>query len=170
MSADVFHLHTWLWLPAPRERVFAFFSDADNLERITPAFLNFHVRTPAPIAMASGTRIDYRLHLHGIPLRWRSEISDWDPPSAFRDTQLRGPYKQWIHTHTFEEQNNGTMVRDDVRYRLPGPAITARLVNRLMVSRDTKKIFEFRHQALCEIFATHAPASVGPVVIDIDTP
>ena len=76
MSADVFHLHTWLWLPAPRERVFAFFSDAENLERITPAFLNFHVRTPAPIAMASGTRIDYRLHLHGIPLRWRSEISD----------------------------------------------------------------------------------------------
>ena len=82
--ADVYTLSTWQWIPLPRDRVFAFFSDAFNLERITPDLLRFRVLTPAPIGMRPGALIDYRLSLRGIPMRWRSEITEWDPPTSLR--------------------------------------------------------------------------------------
>jgi len=160
---DTYHLDTWLWLPAPRSDVFAFFSDAHNLERITPPFLDVRVLTAAPIAVSRGTRIDYRLRLHGVPLRWTSEITQWEPPERFVDAQHRGPYAEWIHTHMFEERDGGTMVRDHVRYRLRGPLVVARLVNRLLVAPDTTAIFEFRQRALSDRFAAGGRARLGPV-------
>jgi len=114
-------LTTWQWLPRPREEVFRFFSDARNLQHITPAFLHFHVLTPNPIEMRRGALIDYRLKLRGVPLRWRSEITSWEPPQRFSDIQVRGPYAEWVHTHAFEEKDGGTLVTDVVRYRLRGP-------------------------------------------------
>lgn len=154
---------TWQWLPRPRDEVFQFFSDAGNLQRITPAFLHFHVLTPGPIAMRPGTLIDYRLKLHGVPIRWRSRITTWEPPVRFSDIQLRGPYAEWNHTHTFAEEDGGTLVRDVVRYRLWGPAFASRLINRLLVAPDTRRIFEFRHKALEEIFGVTSQARAGEI-------
>ena len=155
---------TWQWLPRPREEVFRFFSDAGNLQRITPPFLHFQVLTRAPIAMRQGALIDYRLKLHGIPMRLRSEITAWEPPVRFADVQVRGPYAEWNHTHTFEEEEGGTMVRDVVRYRLRGPAFASRLINRLLVAPDTRRIFEFRHTALEEIFGVRNQGRAGEIV------
>ena len=132
-------VHTYqaeLWLPRPRPEVFAFFAEARNLEAITPPWLKFEVLTPAPIAMRAGTLIDYRLRLHGFPIRWRTEITLWEPPVRFADTQLRGPYRLWEHTHTFVEKDGGTLCRDEVRYAVPGGA----LIERLFVRRDVEKI------------------------------
>src|SRR5204863_7291836 len=137
-----FHFETELWLPRPRAEVFNFFSDSHNLENITPPFLKFVVLTPGPIEMRQGTLIDYRLRIRGFPVRWRTLISAWEPPFRFVDEQVRGPYRQCIHEHTFKEQDGGTTMRDSVRYRVPGGA----LVNRLFVRADVERIFDFRRQ------------------------
>jgi ligand-binding SRPBCC domain-containing protein len=166
VSADTYRLTTWLWLPEPRERVFGFFADAHNLERITPHFLRFRILNASPIVMGPGALIDHTLRLHGVPIKWRTEITLWEPPTRFCDTQLRGPYREWIHTHTFDELDGGTMVRDEVRYQLPGPAFASRIVNALLVAPDARRIFEFRHHALCETFNARHTARVGPVTVE----
>ena len=135
-------LRAEVWLPRPVREVFAFFADAHNLGVLTPAFLHFEVLSPAPISMGVGTLIDYRIRLRGIPIRWRTRITVWDPPRRFVDAQLRGPYRLWEHTHTFEDRDDGTMVVDSVRYALPGPAFASAIVNRLIVARDLTRIFE----------------------------
>jgi ligand-binding SRPBCC domain-containing protein len=143
-----FIFETELWLPHPRNEVFAFFGDAHNLERITPPWVNFAVLTPAPIVMRPGILIDYRIRIHGVPVRWRTEISAWQPPFQFVDEQRRGPYRLWHHTHTFEEREGGTLCRDRVRYWPRGGA----LMNWLFVRKDVERIFEYRRQRLVEIF------------------
>jgi ligand-binding SRPBCC domain-containing protein len=153
-----FTLQTELWLSRPRNQVFSFFAEARNLEALTPPWLKFEVLTPAPIAMRSGTLIDYRIRVHGIPIRWRTEITAWDPPHRFVDVQLRGPYTLWHHTHTFEERDGGTLCRDHVRYRPRGGA----LINRLFVRRDVDRIFQYRQQRMRELFSTRPNATVHP--------
>lgn len=138
-----------LLLPRPAAEVFPFFADAANLEVITPPWLRFEILTPRPIAMGAGTLIEYRLRLHGIPLRWQSEITVWEPPHRFVDEQRRGPYRRWIHEHTFAERDGRCEVRDFVRYRVPFGAAA----DRLFVRRDVRRIFEYRARRLVEIFA-----------------
>jgi ligand-binding SRPBCC domain-containing protein len=150
-----FTLHDELWLPRPIAEIFPFFADAANLEKITPSWLNFHILTPAPIAMQPGTLIDYRLKVHGLPLRWRTEIVEWDPPHRFVDVQLKGPYQLWHHTHTFIEKDGGTLCTDDVRYR----PIGGWLINTLFVKRDVRTIFGYRRKRLNEIFGSAADPS-----------
>lgn len=143
-------------LEHPLEQVFAFFAEARNLEAITPSWLSFTVLTPEPVAMAAGTQIDYRLRVHGVPLRWTSRIEEWAPGSSFVDRQLRGPYRLWHHRHTFRERGGATIVRDTVDYALPlGPA--GELAHAVFVRRDLERIFAFRHEAVARILA--APAS-----------
>jgi ligand-binding SRPBCC domain-containing protein len=144
-----FEFRDELWLPTPRDEVFDFFSQARNLELITPPWLSFKVLTPEPIEMRRGTLIDYRLGWHGIPLRWRSEIEEWDPPHRFVDTQLRGPYRLWHHQHVFDEVDGGTRISDHVRYAAPGGA----LVNRLFVARDVRRIFDYRRETIKGVFS-----------------
>ncbi len=145
-----FVLHAEQWLPCPRAKLFEFFSDAFQLETLTPPLLRFQVLTPAPIVIRAGTLIDYKLRLHGIPIRWQSEISVWEPPLRFVDRQTRGPYRLWNHEHRFVEQEGGTLVIDHVNYRAPGGS----LVNRLFVVPDLRKIFGFRMQKLQKLFGT----------------
>jgi ligand-binding SRPBCC domain-containing protein len=137
-----------LWLPRPLAVVFPFFADAYNLETLTPPWVNFKILTPKPIAMHAGAKIDYRIRIHGIPVRWRTEIMVWEPPHRFKDVQLRGPYRQWIHTHEFTEQDGGTLCRDRVEYAVWG----GHLINRLMVRRDVEKIFGYRRETLQRLF------------------
>lgn len=135
-------------LRLPRERAFGFFSRAENLEAITPPWLGFRLLTPTPLALGPGSVIDYRLRLHGLPVRWRTRIETWEPPSVFADRQIRGPYALWHHTHRFEEAENGsTLMTDVVRYahRL-GPLGT--LAERVVVRRDLECIFDFRREAI----------------------
>lgn len=136
------------WLPRPRDEVFPFFADAFNLERITPPLLRFRVVSTSPIEMRQGTLIDYRLRIHGLPVRWQSEITIWEPPHRFVDEQRRGPYRQWWHEHSFEERDGGTVCRDVVRYAAPGGT----LVHRWLVEPDVRRIFEFRRAELARIF------------------
>ena len=147
-----FTLQTEVWLPRPRSEVFSFFAEARNLQTITPPWLRFDVLTPAPIVMRPGTLIDYRISVHGLPVRWRTEITEWDPPHQFVDVQLRGPYTLWHHTHTFEEREGGTLCRDRVRYRPRGGA----LLDWLFVRRDVARIFQYRQQRLRELFSAAA--------------
>jgi ligand-binding SRPBCC domain-containing protein len=132
------------WLPQPPEVVFQFFGDAANLDAITPPWLNFKIITPPPIVMRPGTLIDYRLRLRGFPLRWRTHISVWEPPFRFVDEQLRGPYRQWIHEHTFVASRGGTLARDHIRYAVPFDW----LVHRWLVRPDIERIFAHRLGAL----------------------
>jgi ligand-binding SRPBCC domain-containing protein len=137
-----------LWVPRPRDEVFAFFADAANLEAITPPWLNFHVLNPA-LVIHEGVLIDYRLTLYGIPLKWQSEISRWEPPTSFVDEQRKGPYRRWVHVHTFADERGGTRVGDAVEFEVPFGWLVGRLVQ-----RDVNRIFAFRQQALRQRFGS----------------
>lgn len=137
-----------LWLPQPRDKVFAFFSDAQNLDLITPPWLHFRTITPGSCEMRLDTIIDHRLRIHGVSLRWRSKVTVWDPPARFVDEQLRGPYRLWIHEHRFEEQNGGTVVHDHVRYAV----LFDLLLHRLLIRPGIERIFAYREKKLREIF------------------
>lgn len=139
------------WTPRPLDEVFTFFSDAGNLADLTPPFLGFRILTPAPIRMGRGARIKYRLGVHGILVHWTTEIREWQPPHRFIDVQLSGPYALWHHTHRFEDCDGGTRLRDVVRYRLPF-GILGRALNGLMVSRDVRRIFDYREKRVRELF------------------
>jgi ligand-binding SRPBCC domain-containing protein len=143
-------LHRELTLDLPREQVFEFFADAGNLERITPPELSFHIITPQPIEVHKGTLIDYKLKLHGLPMTWRTEITTWNPPFEFVDTQLRGPYAQWIHRHTFTEiDESKTLIEDEVRYRLPLEPLGD--IAHFIVRRELNYIFDYRQKAVKKI-------------------
>ena len=142
-------------LAAPLETVFAFFSNARNLEVLTPPWLRFQVLTEGEIPMSRGAQIAYRLRLHGIPLRWRSEITAWEPPHRFVDEQVTGPYRSWVHEHRFEvEERPGrgpvVIASDEVHYQAPGGA----LVERLLVTPDVRRIFRYRTATLKERFGS----------------
>lgn len=141
-----------LTLDRPIKTIFDFFADAANLERITPPELKFHIITEQPIQIEKGTLIDYSLKMRGFPVKWRTEISVWEPPHKFVDRQLRGPYKQWIHTHSFTEIDAGkTLIEDEVRYRLPLEPLGD--IAHFLVRRELDYIFDYRQKAVAEILA-----------------
>ena len=146
------HFHAEQWLERPVEEVFAFFSDANNLEAITPKQLQFHILTPGPIQLQAGARIEYQLKLYGVPVKWATLIESWEPPRQFVDVQLRGPYRVWRHTHRFAAEGTGTRIFDDVDYKLPfGPL--GRLVEALWARREIGKIFNYRTGVIARRFS-----------------
>ena len=144
---STFSLKSEVRVPRPIGEVFTFFSDARNLEKLTPNSLRFKIFAPCPLMMQVGTLIDYSIRIHGMPLRWRSEIVVWEPPFRFVDEQLRGPYKTWIHEHKFVGLDGHTLVSDKVDYCPRVSWLTYK-----WVERDLKKIFEYRHQKLSQVF------------------
>ena len=175
-------LESAMELPLPRAEVFAFFAAAGNLQKITPPELGLTIVTPADIVIRKDTLLEYRLRLFGIPLGWVSRISVWDPPVRFVDEQVRGPYTQWLHEHTFEEKTDGgarrpragggepgsvagsgapgasTIIRDRVRYRLPLEPLgdLALPLVRLQLAR----IFAFRERAVRDALLPRADAAL----------
>jgi ligand-binding SRPBCC domain-containing protein len=135
---------------APRPAVFAFFSDARNLEAITPAFLRFSVEADGPIPMHPGALVRYRLSLFGVPFRWLTRIEAWEPERRFVDVQLRGPYRLWRHEHRFEPRADGTLVTDRVEYALPLGPLGA-LAHALFVRRTLARIFDFRAERIAAL-------------------
>lgn len=139
-----------LTLDLPIVKVFDFFADAVNLERITPPELNFKIITAQPIDIRKGALIDYRLKLRGFPLTWKTEISVWNPPYEFVDRALKSPYRQWIHRHTFTEvEMNKTLIEDEVRYRLPLEPFGD--LAHFFVRKELNYIFDFRQKSVAEI-------------------
>jgi ligand-binding SRPBCC domain-containing protein len=135
----------------PLREVFPFFERPENLAKITPPSLGFSVQTPSPIEMKAGAVIDYGIRVIGIPMRWRSLISAYEPPVMFVDEQVIGPYALWHHTHTFREENGATVIEDVVRYALPfGPL--GWLAHRLFVRRRLEAIFAYRTNVIEAVF------------------
>jgi ligand-binding SRPBCC domain-containing protein len=140
-------------VPLPPGDVFAFFSDASNLESLTPPFLRFHILTPMPVEMRVGTHIDYALSLLRVPIRWRSRITEWEPGVRFVDEQEEGPYAIWRHTHAFESEGpSSTLVRDTVEYAEP-LGVLGSLAHVLFVERALGRIFDFRRDAVRRLLA-----------------
>jgi len=142
-------------IPRPLGETFAFFSDAHNLEAITPPWLHFRI-LEAPGQVRRGALLRYRLRLFGVPVRWKTEIVDWRPPRSFTDLQLRGPYRLWEHTHRFRAVAGGTEMHDFVRYRVSGGPL-APLAARLFVGRWVEEIFSYRARRLTELLGPVAP-------------
>lgn len=144
MREYVFHQEQRLELP--RELMFSFFADAANLERITPPWLHFQIVSPLPIPMERGARIEYWLRLRGLPIRWQTEITAWEPPYRFVDEQRRGPYRRWIHEHRFEEADDGVLAVDHVRYAVLGDGLVHWLIR-----PDVERIFAYRSRVLPDL-------------------
>ena len=139
-----YRLTTELLLDRDIDQVFEFFSSPHNLSRITPAWLSLRVRTRNPIHMGKGTRIRYRFRVRGVPAIWHSEITAWDPPHRFVDEQRVGPFRRWVHEHRFERVGGRTLAKDSVTYAVPG----GRLVHGLLVGRELRRLFGYRHERL----------------------
>lgn len=144
-------MDVYQWVPHPPEKVFPFFSDERNLERITPGFLGFQVLRKSTPEIGEGTLIDYRLKIHGVPARWRTRIEEWVPGVRFVDTQLKGPYKKWHHTHRFQSLGGGTLLRDTVRYVIPAGAL-GNLALGGLIQKDVQAIFGYRKKVIRELF------------------
>ena len=135
-------------MPGSPGDVFPFFSRAENLNELTPSWLHFRILTELPLEMKTGALIDYKLRIRMLPIRWRSKITAWEPPHRFIDEQVQGPYRRWVHEHTFLERDEGTLVRDRIEYAVWGGS----LINRLLIRPDLDRIFSYRFENLEELF------------------
>jgi ligand-binding SRPBCC domain-containing protein len=151
-------------VPRDRDRVFPFFEKAENLALITPRWLGFRVLTPSPVRMRKGAIIDYRIRLLGLPVRWRSLISRYEPPLAFVDEQLIGPYGRWRHLHRFEAVPGATRLIDEVEYQLPPwlPQAAAALIDRVQVRPQVEEIFAYRREVFTDMFGATPEPLHGP--------
>jgi len=158
-------LTTAITLPLSRADIFPFFSKAENLGKLTPPELSFDIKSPLPIEMKPGAVIDYTIGLYGLPMNWRTLISTWDAPNVFVDEQVKGPYAQWIHRHSFTDVPGGTRINDVVRYRLPLGALGD--LAHFIVKRQLMHIFTFRQAECARLLLGEraAEAIIAPVVI-----
>jgi ligand-binding SRPBCC domain-containing protein len=148
------------WVAERRERVFAFFADAANLQELTPPWLHFRILSASTAPVREGLEIRYWIRLRGIPLRWVSRIQTFDPPRAFVDVQVSGPYRRWIHTHRFFEDRGGTQLVDEVEFDMPFAWLVGGFV-----ARDLRRIFTYRHEALLRRFDQPKPWPPADVTI-----
>ena len=139
------------FVPLPRQQVFSFFSKAENLEVLTPPWLRFKILNQSTSEIETDTLLNYRLRIHGFPVKWRTLIADWNPSDSFVDTQLKGPYKMWYHVHTFEDVPGGTLISDDVKFVIPGWIFGKVILP--FIRRDVSAIFEYRRKMIEDLVA-----------------
>jgi ligand-binding SRPBCC domain-containing protein len=148
----LYELERSVVVPAPRDRVFEFFSDPRNLEKITPKSLGLEIISIDDPPIRPGFRIKYTMMpLLGIPVSWTTRIPVFEPPHRFADVQERGPYKHWYHEHTFEDLGADTLMRDRVEYELPFGFLGA-IAHRLVVERQLTQIFKYRATRVRRLF------------------
>ena len=143
-----FRLEKEQWIDQPIETVFAFFADPGNLQKITPPWMSFRITSCSTPEIEQGTILEYALRVRGLPMKWVSQITVWEPPFRFVDEQLHGPYRRWHHEHTFDDHDDRTRIGDLVDYAVPG----GRLIEKLLVRRDLAKIFQYRFETLAAQF------------------
>ena len=135
----------------PLQEVFEFFAKAENLAELTPPWLHFRILSVSPGPLRQGTLIRYALRWRIFPIRWTTEIAEWEPPHRFVDVQLKGPYSLWRHEHRFKAEGNGTRILDEVQYRVPLGPLGA-IAHKLKVRKDVKSIFAYRHSVIRRLF------------------
>ncbi|HEX6643171.1 MAG TPA: SRPBCC family protein [Gemmatimonadales bacterium] len=150
-----YELHQVQRVSARLDDMFAFFSDPENLESLTPPWLGFRILGASDSPVRLGTRIRYGLRLNGIPLRWESVISEFEPGRMFADEQVRGPYRYWYHRHLFREVDGGVEIEDHVEYELPF-GLLGRVVHAAIVRRQLREIFAFRQDRMRDRFGDPA--------------
>lgn len=146
--------HSWKTetkIKRPIKEVFEFFSNAENLDLLTPPELRFKILTPGPVTMKKNAIIDYKLYLFHIPFYWRTRITVWEPPFRFIDEQVKGPYHIWIHEHSFLENGTSTIMIDNIQFLSKGYFLEP-ILNKLFVEKKVKDIFSYREKKLLEIF------------------
>ena len=153
---NVESLYREIIVPASLTDTFAFFADPANLQRITPPWLHFSIRTSMPVEMRAGLEIAYRISLYGLPIPWQSRIDVWEPGVCFVDRQIVGPYRWWRHEHRFEAVGGGTRVIDRVDY-----APRVGWFSGALVRRDLRRIFAYRHEVLRRLFQAPGPTGNG---------
>ena len=144
------YFSTKQFIPLIRKDVFPFFEKAENLEALTPPWLNFHVVKKSTPHLENGTLIDYKLNIHGVPVKWKTLISDWIPANSFADNQLHGPYNKWHHVHTFEDVLGGTLISDDITFRPPGWIFGKILLP--FIKKDILEIFKYRQNKIKDLY------------------
>ncbi len=150
----IYELNITQRIDAPLEKVFDFFSKPENLAEITPSKLGFNILTPSPIVMEKGTLIDYTIKLFGIPVRWRTLITAYNPPEKFVDEQLKGPYSFWHHTHTFKPNKDGVLISDVIKYSIP-LGVLGRALHYLWIRNDLNRVFKYRKEVIDKIFTNN---------------
>jgi len=132
--------------------VFEFFTDPDNLLKVTPTDIPVEILNKSDPVITLGTLVELKMKLYGfVPVKWQTEITEWSPPDYFIDQQPKGPYRFWEHTHRFVEKNGGTLIIDHLRYAVPGYFLEP-LIYRLFVKNSLDHIFDYRQQHYPEIF------------------
>jgi ligand-binding SRPBCC domain-containing protein len=155
----VYTLECEMLAPVAIQDAFSVFESPYNLARITPPWLGFRILNDQRVVMRKGAEIDYSIGWMGLPMKWMTRITEYEPPFVFVDEQKRGPYALWRHTHTFQPCEAGTIVGDRVEYALPlGPL--GRIAHAVIVRRQLEGIFRYRQERLSEIFyeMTERPA------------
>ena len=151
-----FDLKKQQFVPRPLREVFPFFEKPENLAAITPPWLGFRIVTHSPIRMREGTVIEYSIRVMGIRTRWTSLISKYEPPYAFADEQLEGPYTFWHHVHRIAEVDGGTLIIDEIRYAMPFGLLGIALHSLIARSR-LQKIFTHRTEVIEQMFGQAEP-------------
>lgn len=150
-------------IPAPRKTAFRYFEDPHNLSKITPPWLGFEVLKVDGLPLRAGTRVEYRIRWLGLPVRWRTLITEYEQGRRFVDVQAGGPYRHWRHEHLFEDAGAGTLIRDRVEYELPFGSL-GKLVHRLLVARQLRRIFDYREEKIRDAFPAGAGGARFPAV------
>jgi len=135
----------------PLDEVFEFFSKLENLGKITPNWLKFEIKTSPEQTMKKNAVFIYKIKFHNVPMKWKTLITKYEPPYLFVDEQAKGPYKKWVHTHTFEEVNGFTVMSDKVEYDLYG-GIFKSIVHSAFVKNSIVEIFSYRKKIISEVF------------------
>ena len=145
----IYTLRCQMQAPVSMQEAFAVFEEPRNLVRITPEWLNFRLLTPN-VVMSKGAELEYALRWMKAPLRWKTLITEYEPPFFFTDEMVRGPYALWQHRHIFHPSEEGAVMTDEVDYALPLGRL-GRLVHRLIVANQLKAIFRYRQIAINQI-------------------